>query len=471
MATRIDFRPTAPAIPSPIDKPGSAPQRPTDRFSPDGAGNVHAFVVPLAHQSRVGTLGFDTAAAPLIDPQQAVNFIANYNQQLGLSGPGLQAKNTNMSADALSLFTGIPALFYSDIKGAYAGQTQLFNTPAPTVTLDGDPHLGNFGTVRGPDGTCIYGLDDFDKSGHGPAEWDLDRMAVAVQLAARNANMTPAQQEQLVRDVASNYFSTLQQYGQTGVKPPGYLTASEVTGAAKALVDQQNAITQQSFIAGKTKTDSNGNLILKGKNLQPVDSATSSAITFAMQQYASGMSAGLIAQPVQIMDIKQKVNAGGSSFDMQRYEVLVAGANAGDPPRIIELKELLPSPVDDGTGDLSHANAANDVANEATLDGFANPFVSSTNMLGHSFLIRENSFSRANNSFDSSTSFADLDSLASQCAVALARSHAQSMSASDAAQWMSGDQATATNRLVSFASTYADQTDANWQAFKTATGN
>src|SRR2546430_1187024 len=71
------------------------------------------------------------------------------------------------------------------------------------------PHHANFGTFRAPDGHAVWGLSDYDQTGAGSPEADLERLAASAVLAARQAKFPPKVQEQLARNIADAYFSSM----------------------------------------------------------------------------------------------------------------------------------------------------------------------------------------------------------------------------------------------------------------------
>jgi uncharacterized protein (DUF2252 family) len=400
------------------------------------------------------------------DPKQAVKFADHFNQQLGLTGDDLKGKIALMKTDPLEFLRTLPALMVADLKGPFAQASQLGDRPAPTVMLAGDAHLGNFGSVRAPDGSLVYALNDYDQSGPGPAEWDLERLATSVVLQGRNQGLPDAQIDAIVKDLGKAYFGELGGFARSGVRPKGYMTQDQTSGPIAAQLHQDAGVTRADLVGKSTKAGKHG-LHFTGKKFQPVDDKTAKKIGKAFEQYAQGLPAeASIANPPQILDIQQKLGSGGSSFNMARYVVLVADKDPSQPPHIVELKEEMPSAVADGSGDPSRADAAQDVANQHRLVGFLNPLVGSLSMNGSSFLVRETEPGAHSFDVTTLTDASGLDQVAINAATELARVHAQSMSASDARAWVGKDPGTMIGNLDAFAKTYADQTDADFQAFK-----
>jgi uncharacterized protein (DUF2252 family) len=437
------------AIPTPVARPAA------------NAVEVSSFVAGArkASSSRED-------AQTVRSPKVAVRFIEDFNQALGLSGKALSGKNAKLVDSGFGFFRGMPALFNADVKGPFAQASVLFDRPAPPGLLDGDPHLSNFGTLRGPDGQPVWGLNDFDQSGTGPLEWDLERLATSAVLAARANGLPPEAQTQLVRDVAQGYFSALNGYAQTGVRPPAVLSEKDASGPVRAQLDEAATATQEALLKPLTHTNKDGELRFKGKGLDPVGKKDSKALASALASYAATLPADAkVAQPLQVLDLATESGKGGSSFGLQRFLALVADADPSQPPHVLELKQEMPSAVADGTGDLSHADAAADVAHQATLSGFLDPQVGAVTLHHGSYLVRELQPEGVGTKTDG-MDFAALDSLASQAGQALAQAHAQSVDSAAVGTWLGADQRAATDNLVAFAETYANQTEADRSAFE-----
>jgi uncharacterized protein (DUF2252 family) len=450
------------ALPAIAPQPPVSPRAPEAREGlPLGGSSFTAVPVQVRPAKAAGS-----TVRPATD---AVAYIERFHQALGLSGDALDGKNAKLIDDSFGFFRGMPALFISDVKGPFAEASVLFDQPAPQGLIDGDPHLGNFGTLRGPEGRAVWGLDDFDQGGQGPVEWDLERLATSAVLAARQSDLSPQAETQLVRDVAKRYFATLSDFARTGIRPAPSLQADEATGEVAEQIDQADARTQEDEVLDPvTHKNKDGELRLHGKGLDKLHKKEERALEAALAGYEALLpSSAPVARPLRILDLASETGKGGSSYGLHRYLALVADADPSRPPRVLELKQELPSAVSDGTGDLSRADASAAVANQAILTGFLDPLVGSVTLEDGSYLVRELQPQGAK-SLKSGLDFGSLDSLASQAGAALARAHAQSLEPEEVAAWIGGSQASAVDNLVAFAETYANQAEADRRALEKA---
>jgi hypothetical protein len=134
---------------------------------------------------------------------------------------------------------------------------------------------------------------------------------------------------------------------------------------------------------------------------------------------------------------------------------------------LLKFKQVLPSAPEVGSGDLSRSNAAQVVENANTLEGVRDPLLGYATIEGRSCLVEAQ---RADVGILDPQPLhkKDLSALAQAAGVALARSHLQSSSVTRAQvqAWL-GDPSTdaaASDRLVAFARSYADQTEADTKA-------
>jgi uncharacterized protein (DUF2252 family) len=77
------------------------------------------------------------------------------------------------------------------------------------VQLCGDAHLLNFGFYASPERQLLFDLNDFDETHPGPFEWDVQRLAASMVLAARDLNLSVKQQEKVCRRTVRAYAKAM----------------------------------------------------------------------------------------------------------------------------------------------------------------------------------------------------------------------------------------------------------------------
>jgi len=69
----------------------------------------------------------------------------------------------------------------------------------------GDAHLMNFGGFATPERNFVFDINDFDEAHPGPWEWDVKRLAASFVVGARHLGFEPAATDELVFNAIENY--------------------------------------------------------------------------------------------------------------------------------------------------------------------------------------------------------------------------------------------------------------------------
>ena len=102
-----------------------------------------------------------------------------------------------MAATPFTFFRGAAAVMAADL--ATIPRTGL------DVQLCGDAHLLNFGGFGSPERGLIFDVNDFDETTPGPFEWDLKRLVVSLEVAARSRNFTSGERASILAQAAHQY--------------------------------------------------------------------------------------------------------------------------------------------------------------------------------------------------------------------------------------------------------------------------
>ncbi len=401
-------------------------------------------------------------------PEQAVSFVNAFNARLDLPPARLKEKEAMMRDSPSAFFRMMPALFHEDLRGPYATSAKLLDRPAPRILAVGDMHIDNLGTLRGPEGKAVWGLNDFDQAGKGSPEVDLTRLATSAMLTARAAGLSSKEQAELVSDFGKAYFQELERLGKGGANPGAFLTKKEAHGAVDDLIGTARDTSPKKALEKYVQLDAKGGPRFKeNDSLKPVPPLARKDVLNALGAYEAQLGkTPSVARPLKVLDMAQRLDAGGSSYGLTRYNVLVEAANPKDPPVLLEMKELLAPAINVPP---TPADGAATVEAQKQLDGFTNPLTGSVRLGGRAFLVRELEPEKGKLSADALKGKKDLTSIFEQAATVLARAHgATPQQAAELTKWVGGDAKEATKRLVAFAQDYADQTQADWKAFKAA---
>jgi len=113
----------------------------------------------------------------------------------------LARKYQRMEEDAFAFFRGSDHLFHADFP---RGLKHF-----PTVWLNGDLHLENFGTYRGENRLTYFDIGDFDDSALGPASRDLLRFISGLHLAMPLLGLSPGRAKKLSKIYLAAYRDAL----------------------------------------------------------------------------------------------------------------------------------------------------------------------------------------------------------------------------------------------------------------------
>jgi len=105
-----------------------------------------------------------------------------------------------------------PFTFYRGAAMIMASDLATTPDSGLRVQCCGDAHLANFGGFAAPDRTLVFDMNDFDETNPGPFEWDVKRLAVSFEIAARSRGFSAKQARELVLYCVRSYRETMAQF-------------------------------------------------------------------------------------------------------------------------------------------------------------------------------------------------------------------------------------------------------------------
>ena len=107
-----------------------------------------------------------------------------------------------------------PFTFYRGAAAVMAAD--LSRTPASglRVQVCGDAHLANFGVFAAPDRSLVFDLNDFDETLPGPWEWDVKRLAVSFEIAARENGFKRKERRAVLLTMARTYREAMRGFAK-----------------------------------------------------------------------------------------------------------------------------------------------------------------------------------------------------------------------------------------------------------------
>ncbi|MBK8159723.1 MAG: DUF2252 family protein [Rhodospirillaceae bacterium] len=235
----------------------------------------------------------------------------------------LALKRRKMAQSAFAFYRGTGDLFYA------RWLKPLLKIAAPTVWLNGDMHLENFGTYRGDNRLTYFDIGDFDDAARGPAVIDLFRFVTGIILAAPELGISRKVAKALARHGLARYRAALVD------GKPRWLERRTATGAIGDLLHDLERRSQADLLEKRTVLK-NGKRRLRfdtGKAIK-LGKAETAAVVQAIDRFARKR-----AYPdfFEVLDVAQRV-AGLGALGRPRYVVLIKGNGGKDGQSLIDLK-------------------------------------------------------------------------------------------------------------------------------------
>ncbi|UYP19416.1 DUF2252 domain-containing protein [Rhodococcus sp. Z13] len=82
--------------------------------------------------------------------------------------------------------------------------------------LCGDAHASNFGFFATPERRTAFDVNDFDETYPGPFEWDVKRLVASLEVAGRDNGFTAKERRKITRACAAEYRETMRRQAELG---------------------------------------------------------------------------------------------------------------------------------------------------------------------------------------------------------------------------------------------------------------
>ncbi len=394
-------------------------------------------------------------------------------------------RHQRMAEDAFAFFRAGAALMAADL-----GST---TTTGMMVQASGDAHIGNFGFYGSPERDLVFDANDFDETLRASFEWDLKRFAASIVIAARDNGFDAKDQEQVTLHGVREYRDSMARFASLGLldvwyahfSAEGLLERLRAAGKERRSREAEHLIEKarekdSRHVLKKLAEKTDGGYRIRDDPpwlvpLRSMDDIYPGARIPALfeSQFESYIdtlpeNVAMLVRRYTFVDGALKV-VGVGSVGTRCFIILLHGRDEDDP-LFLQVKEAGPSALTPHFGPDPHGHEGRRVVEgqrmmQATSDVFLGWLTGGTS--GRQYYVRQLKDMKA------SVDIAELDPKAMQryvtaCAWTLARSHARSGDAVMLAGYMgSGD--VLAEAVTEFAITYADQNQADYEAFLRAT--
>jgi uncharacterized protein (DUF2252 family) len=403
-----------------------------------------------------------------------------------------------MAVSPFTFFRGAALIMASD----------LATTPRSGLAVQacGDAHLSNFGVFGSAERSLVFDVNDFDETLPGPWEWDVKRLAASLAIAGRDRGFSEKERVGIVLDTASAYRTEMARLAtmrdldvwyarldvDSAMKDLANVMAAgggkhekKTTSKLKASADKQlaKARTRDSMQAlskltevvnGETRFVSDPPLIVPIAELVPKSEAADLTERFhgLLGSYGRSLQSDRrhLLKQFRFAGIARKV-VGVGSVGTRAWVILMLGSDGVDP-LLLQAKEAQESVLAQFVGKSQYANEGERVvAGQHLMQASSDIFLGWDKVDGLDG-VRRDFYIRQLRDWKGS---AEVDSMIPEgmsaygrlCGWTLARAHARSGDRIAIAAYLGSSKAF-DHAIGSFAETYADQNEKDYQAMQAA---
>ena len=365
------------------------------------------------------------------------------------------------------------------------------------MQLCGDAHLSNFGMFGSPERTLVFDINDFDETPPGPWEWDVKRLAASFAIAGRENGFSAKERRTVALDTVRSYREAMAAFaGMRNLEVwyaalPVEQALREFTAGVdpkrlkKAEGDIAKARTKDSMHAFEKLThvvDGEPRIISDPPLIVPIDElAPTEMERDAFEDELRGLIRGYrrtletdrrhLLEEFRFVDMARKV-VGVGSVGTRAWIALFLGMDDQDP-LFLQVKEAQPSVLEQFVGKSAVHNCGQRVVAgqrlmQATSDIFLGWQHVAAGLDGQQrdFYVRQLKDWKGSFAIEAAIP-PGAAAYGKTCGWTLARAHARSGDRVAIASYL-GKSDTFDQAIATFAETYADQNERDYQALQEA---
>ena len=397
----------------------------------------------------------------------------------------IPVRRERMSASPFSFFRGSAVIQAHDLGAA---PRTCFR-----VQACGDAHISNFGIFASPERRLVFDINDFDETLPAPFEVDIKRLAASIEICGRDRGFTKEQRAGAVYDAAAFYRKSMKGFSDMGnmevwykhLDIEAYLEKNTNEEIRRHMAEVQETLRKSmsktseramkkltETVDGKLRIKSNpplivplGELIGEEKKLYGFRYNLRSAIGLYKDTLPSERQ-GLLDQ-YEPVEMAHKV-VGVGSVGRQAWILIMMGRENGDP-LVLQIKEAEASVLEACYGQSVYPKCGQRVVEGQrsiqTAGDILLGWVTLTNPDGkvRDYYVRQLWDSKGSIGIET-ISPEGYHGLSLACAWTLAHAHAKTGDRHAIAAYL-GNGEVFENAMVSYASAYADQNEADYEVF------
>ena len=373
-----------------------------------------------------------------------------------------------------------PFAFYRGAAAIMAADLASTPTSGISVQACGDCHLLNFGGFATPERRIEFDINDFDETLPAPWEWDIKRLAASVVIAGRHNGFKKAETQEMALRCVQSYREHTQNYAKTGILHMWYeridteaILASIRSRKWKIRVQERIAKESSRTVlhdvfpqlasvkSGKVHIKDNPPLIFHQSSfgVEEFDQVVAEAFHRYRETLTDDVKA--MVDRYEIKDFAYKVVGVGSVGTHCGVLLMMA---SDDDALFLQVKEAHMSVLEPYSSKSVYSNCGQRVvAGQRLMQAASDIFLGWTESHGQHFYVRQLWDVKIKPHVEVFNVFM-ITKYAEWCGWALARSHAKSGDATMISGYL-GNSSKFDKAIASFAMTYANQNERDYQAF------
>ena len=390
-----------------------------------------------------------------------------------------------------------PFAFYRG--GALIMAADLARSPSSglVVQLCGDAHLSNFGVFGSPERELVFDINDFDETAPGPWEWDVKRLAASFAVAGREIGFSAKERRAVVLATVGAYREAMSAFAEMHnlevwyARLPAERALAEFTAGVdpkrvkktQALLEKSRTKdSMQAFEKLTRRVDGEPRIISDPPLIVPLDelidakrerTSVERELRTVLDSYRDTLATDRrhLLEQFRFADVARKV-VGVGSVGTRAWIALFLGADDRDP-LFLQIKEAEASVLERFVGKSQHGNSGERVvAGQRLMQATSDIFIGWTHVSSgldgrpRDFYVRQLKDWKGSFVVESAVP-AGAAGYGKACGWTLARAHARSGDRVAIAAYL-GKSDTFDKALATFAETYADQNERDYQALKEA---
>jgi uncharacterized protein (DUF2252 family) len=360
------------------------------------------------------------------------------------------------------------------------------------VQLCGDAHLSNFGVYAAPDRRLVFDTNDFDETLPGPFEWDVKRLVASFAVAGRDRGFDVRRRRAVNLRVGRAYREALASFASMRMMDVWYSRvdvedivarfSSELRGKVVKRAERNvaKARTKDSLAAFKKLTrvvDGEPRIVSNPPLIVPVSELFTGeqeleAAHLVVREYRRTLLGDrrYLLERFRLADAARKV-VGVGSVGTRAFILLFLGRDDEDP-LFLQMKEAQASVLEPFLGKSAFGNHGQRVVEGQRLMQAASDtmlgwiHVTGVDGVERDFYLRQLWDSKGSALVDAMEP-ETMEAYAEICGQTLARAHARSGDAVAISSYL-GTSDTFDRALATFAETYADQNERDYEALQAA---